>query len=269
PSCQSCTLSFAGEERIELAGRIELMQVVAAADMHCADEDLRNRIAAVRPFHHLAAQVPVSADVDLLEVDALAFQQGLGGVAIGAIPGGVDFDRRHLRVYVVPGGTYMVARGPATTRAKTSTSTWAAPARSRARAQASTVAPEVSTSSTRISRQPETSALRSAGTRKAPETFPARSPLSRPTCCGVARTRFRLSYSTGTSTVREMAEAREADWLKRRAQSRRQCRGTGTSASASRVSSRPARAIHWPIMPPSSMWSLYLNLCTSARATSS
>jgi hypothetical protein len=43
---------------------------------------------------------------------------------------------------------YMGERGPSTTRAKTSTSTWAAFALSSARAQASTVAPEVSASST-------------------------------------------------------------------------------------------------------------------------
>ncbi len=68
----------------------------------------------------------------------------------------------------------------ATTRANTSTSTCAAPARSSARAQASTVAPEVSTSSTRTSRRPATSALPSAGTRKAPCTFCARSALRQP-----------------------------------------------------------------------------------------
>src|SRR3569623_484781 len=96
PSCYSCTLSFAGKQGIELARGIERVQVVGAADMHCADEDLRNRIAAVRPVHHLAAQGAVGADVDLMEVDALAFQQGLGGVAIGAVPGGVDFESGHF-----------------------------------------------------------------------------------------------------------------------------------------------------------------------------
>ena len=48
----------------------------------------------------------------------------------------------------------MGVRTGATTRAKTSTSTWAAPARSSARAQVSTVAPEVSTSSISTSRWP-------------------------------------------------------------------------------------------------------------------
>ena len=65
----------------------------------------------------------------------------------------------------------MGARPAVTTRAKTSTSTDAAPARNSARAQASTVAPDVSTSSTSRSLRPATSALPSAGTRKAPCTF--------------------------------------------------------------------------------------------------
>src|SRR6516164_8522909 len=68
----------------------------------------------------------------------------------------------------------MGGRLPATTRANTRTSTDAAPARSNAREQASTVAPEVSTSSTSTSFRPATSALPWAGTRKAPWTLWAR-----------------------------------------------------------------------------------------------
>ncbi len=58
-----------------------------------------------------------------------------------------------------------------TTRANTSTSTCAALARSSARAQASVVAPEVRTSSIRMTRRPWISALRSAATLKAPWTL--------------------------------------------------------------------------------------------------
>ena len=84
----------------------------------------------------------------------------------------------------------MGARPPTTTRAKTRTSTDAAPPRSSARAQALLVAPEVSTSSTSTSLRPATAALPSAGTRNAPCTFWARPDLSSPTCCGVALTRL-------------------------------------------------------------------------------
>ena len=54
---------------------------------------------------------------------------------------------------------YMVALWASTTRANTSTSTEAALARSSARAQASTVAPEVRTSSTRTTRRPSNPVL--------------------------------------------------------------------------------------------------------------
>ena len=64
-----------------------------------------------------------------------------------------------------------------TTRANTSTSTWRAFARSRARAQASTVAPEVRTSSTSTTWRPSITARFSGGTfgmvvgHVAPEAF--------------------------------------------------------------------------------------------------
>jgi hypothetical protein len=44
---------------------------------------------------------------------------------------------------------------------------------------------------------------------------------------------------------------------------------TGSSASASAMSSRPARAIHFPIMGARSSRSPYLKDSTSARAMSS
>ncbi len=76
-----------------------------------------------------------------------------------------------------------------TTRANTSTSTEAALARSSARAQASTVAPEVRTSSIRTTRRPWTSDCRSAATLNAPCTLLARCDRDSPTCCSVGRTR--------------------------------------------------------------------------------
>ena len=92
------------------------------------------------------------------------------------------------------------------------------------------------------------SGLCSAGTTKAPWTFSARSVFERPTCCGVARTRLSPLCATGTPQSAEIAPASAADWLNRRAQRLRQCSGTDMSASASAKSSRPARAIHRPIM---------------------
>jgi len=68
----------------------------------------------------------------------------------------------------------MGAGGVSTTRAKTSTSTDAARARSNARAQASTVAPEVRTSSISTIRRPCTADFFSGGTLNAPCTLSAR-----------------------------------------------------------------------------------------------
>ena len=139
-------------------------------------------------------------DVDLREGRALAFQQRLGRVAIGAIAGGVDFDRGHFgfgrSVDPAPviwwcARARQPGRRPARRHGRR-------PARSSARAQVSTVAPEVSTSSISTSRRPATWAFSSAGTRKAPCTLSARSALDRPTCCGVARTRLSAPCSTGT-----------------------------------------------------------------------
>ena len=128
--------------------------------------------------------------------------------------------------------------------------------------------PDVSTSSIKTKRRPAMSALCLAGTRKAPCTLSARSVFDRPTCCGVARTRLN-PYATGTLQMAEIAPASAADWLKRRVHCLRQCSGIGTSASASANSSRPARAVHRPIMGARSSRSLYLKPWTSVRAISS
>ena len=97
-----------------------------------ADEDLRHG-HAVRCARSIISsrRCQSRADVDFGEGDALALQQRLGRVAIGAIAGGVDFDGRHGASFRGSGSRYMGVRTGATTRAKTSTSTWAAPARSR------------------------------------------------------------------------------------------------------------------------------------------
>ena len=67
----------AGEQRIELAGALERMQVVAAADMHGADENLRHRHAAIRPLDHLVAPLPIAADVDFVKATPLRFSRAL------------------------------------------------------------------------------------------------------------------------------------------------------------------------------------------------
>ena len=82
----------AAEQRIELAGPLERVEIVAAADMGRADENLRHGHASLRARHHVASPFRIAAHVDLGELDPFARQQPLGGVAIGAIAGGVNLD---------------------------------------------------------------------------------------------------------------------------------------------------------------------------------
>ena len=144
----------------------------------------------------------------------------------------------------------MGARTASTTRANTSTSTLRAPARSSARAQASDGGaggqhvvdqdePAPGDLGLAVGRHPE---------RALHIVRRARPATARP-AARVALTR--LSAVVGdrhAGFAATIACASSADWLKRRAHSRRQCSGTGTSASASASSSRPARAIQRPII---------------------
>ncbi len=124
---------------------------------------------------------------------------------------------------------YMGVRAGSTTRAKTSTSTCRAPARSSARAQASTVAPEVSTSSTSSSAPRRDLGLAGGvDPEGALHIGGARGPATARPAAGVALARFRAVTLTGGPPSLRGTPASAADWLKRRAQSRRQCSGTGT-----------------------------------------
>src|SRR5262249_57567075 len=108
-------------------------------------------------------------------------QQPLGGLAIRAVAGGVNLDLDHDESLSLT-NSYMGGRLAATTRANTRTSTDAAPARNNAREQASTVAPDVSTSSTSTNLRPATSALPWAGTPTALCPFSPRPAFSSATC---------------------------------------------------------------------------------------
>src|SRR5262245_38442774 len=195
-----------------------------------ADENLWHGAAATGALDHLAALLRIAAHVDLQELDPLAGQECLGGMAKAAKAGGIDFDlchccaRRQIRSVggrlapVRSESIYMGGRAAATTRAKVSTLTSAAPARRSARAQESIVAPVVITSSTRIRRRPATADLPDGLTRKAPCTLSARADWERPTCWGVAFTRLSAPRTSGTCDALAIVWASSADGLKRRAQ---------------------------------------------------
>ena len=136
----------------------------------------------------------------------------------------------------------MGAFAASTTRANTSTSTCAAPARSSARAQASDggaggehivdqdqAAPRDLGLAGRIDAERALHVGGALGARQ-PDLLRGRLDAAQ-----------RRRASPGRRSPREIACASAADWLKRRAHSRRQCSGTGTSASAPSNSSFPAR----------------------------
>ena len=87
--------AVAREQGDQAAPAVERDQVVAAADMGLADEDLRHR-APAREVHHGGARLRVAVDADLLDLlDALGLEDLLGANAVRANGGGVHLDVLH------------------------------------------------------------------------------------------------------------------------------------------------------------------------------
>src|SRR6202166_635860 len=84
-----------GEQRVELAGFVQRIKIVAAADMGRADENLRIGAPSARALDHLFTYVPVSIGVYLVEAYTLSRQQVLRILAIRAVADGIDVDRGH------------------------------------------------------------------------------------------------------------------------------------------------------------------------------
>ncbi len=82
--------------RVQPAGGVQRMQLVAAADMFVGDKDLRHRAAALGAGHHFPAAPGAQHDIELGEFDALRFQETLGGITISAQHAGIDLDFGHL-----------------------------------------------------------------------------------------------------------------------------------------------------------------------------
>src|SRR5208337_447957 len=208
----------ARQQRVQPARRIEIIEIVAAADRPAADENLRHSRTSARLLGHRRLRCAVAIDADFLERHALFLQQRLRGVAVGTRRFCVDDDRLHLesnslaRMGLNP--HYMGGHPPVTTRAKTSTSTRFAPARMSARDAALAVAPEVSTSSTSTTFRPFT--LAPSATLNAPWTFSARCARLRPTWLWVALTLISALTSQGFPVARATSRASMAAWLNRR-----------------------------------------------------
>src|SRR5262249_17938369 len=80
------------KQQTNLARTIEGEEIIIAAYMGRADEDLRHGRPPIRPSYHVAAPFRIAAHVDLIERDALARQQSLRGVAVGTVAGGINLD---------------------------------------------------------------------------------------------------------------------------------------------------------------------------------
>src|SRR5262249_37190504 len=142
-------------------------------DVNGANEDLRHCNTSVGALDHFVAALPVAADIDLTVGRASAFQQSLGCVAIRAITGRIDLDGRRS-VYEL--STLLYGTSPCRhNRSEYQHIDLCSAARNNVRVQASTVAPDVSTSSTSTGRRPAISTLCSSGTRNARWTLSARS----------------------------------------------------------------------------------------------
>src|SRR5262245_7955407 len=87
--------SSRSEQRIELAGFLERVKLVAAAHVRSSDKYLRGRGMPVRPLDHFGPPLTIAGHIDLGESDALAVQKFLGPIAIGAIRARVNDDVRH------------------------------------------------------------------------------------------------------------------------------------------------------------------------------
>ena len=127
-ACAHAALSFAvRQQRIELAGALERIQLVAAADMGRADEDLRHGDAAVARARSSCARRSGSPLTSIsVKCDALAGQQRLGRNGNRDSSGWCRFRLGHVvlvRSDCLSLDFIWECAPPSTTRANTSTST--------------------------------------------------------------------------------------------------------------------------------------------------
>src|SRR5687768_13622020 len=87
--------SAALQQRHQRAAAVELDQVIAAADVRVADEDLRHG-APLGDVHHRDPGLRIAVDANFLDLfDALGFENLLRANAVGADGGGVHLDGLH------------------------------------------------------------------------------------------------------------------------------------------------------------------------------
>ena len=196
-----CRLS-AVQQRIELARVVERIEIVAAADMGRADEDLRHGGAAVGALRSSCARSSRSRATSISVKATLFFSEAPWLEAIGAIRRGVDFDWRPWSICAVglrDDSQFIWGCAPRRQPARTPhvDAAGAGPQqRPRAGVRGGAGGQHVVDQHQAAARRPRPCARRHAGTR------PAHSARARhcdsPTCCAVALTRLSAASATGT-----------------------------------------------------------------------
>jgi hypothetical protein len=93
--CRHFSLRRSLEECVELAGSLQRRELVVTADVHVADEDLRNRATLAAPLQHLGLPVGIDLDVDLFPNDPFRMQEPLRTLTVRAQAFGVKKNPRH------------------------------------------------------------------------------------------------------------------------------------------------------------------------------
>jgi hypothetical protein len=81
----------------QFAAAIGRDQIVVTADQLIVDENLRHRAAAAAALKHRVALRRIGIHAHLLPCKALGLQKVLGGHAVRAYRGGIDFDLGHCK----------------------------------------------------------------------------------------------------------------------------------------------------------------------------
>src|SRR6187551_1830749 len=89
-SCSGCS-AVTGQQRVEFAALVQRIGVVEAAQVACADEDLRHRCAAAAALH-LDTRALHGVDIYFRVLHALAVKELLRARAVRAPRGGVHHD---------------------------------------------------------------------------------------------------------------------------------------------------------------------------------
>tara|TARA_R110000868_G_scaffold6001_10_gene34910 strand:- start:8182 stop:8532 length:351 start_codon:yes stop_codon:yes gene_type:complete len=90
----------ARQQRIKFTGLIQGGKIVGTSDMAVIYEYLWNGHPATRPLDHLLTILATHADVSFFETNILVFKQGFGPEAIAAGKLCINFNFRHISLFL-------------------------------------------------------------------------------------------------------------------------------------------------------------------------